>query len=161
VARGTFRQDLLYRVNVIEIRVPALRDRPEDIPALVRRFLVRAEASCSLSPEAMQALESYAWPGNVRELEHQIQRLLTLRLPRIELSHLPRVFRQPASTSAPRPTPREPAELDARSEVEQALQQASGNITHAARALGLTRHGLKKRMLRLGLRAAATDGESS
>jgi DNA-binding NtrC family response regulator len=169
VARGKFRQDLLFRVNVLELRVPALRERVEDIPLLVRAFLDRAATRLVISPEALSALESYAWPGNVRELEHQIQRLLALGLPRIELAHLPRALRSggarrarlEAPPSAQLETkPRAVVPLDLRAEVERALLQAEGNITHAAQTLGLTRHGLKKRMLRLGLRAPRKLGDS-
>jgi transcriptional regulator with PAS, ATPase and Fis domain len=161
VARGAFRQDLLYRINVIEIRVPALRDRPEDIPMLVRTFLARSNSTASLSAEALGAFEGYGWPGNVRELEHQIQRLLALGLSRVELLHLPRGLRQGLAARQASPETDEPASRDTRREVERALQQSKGNITHAARALGLTRHGLKKRMLRLGLRVAASEGANS
>jgi len=154
VARGKFRQDLLFRINVLELSVPALRQRPEDIPLLIRAFLDRSETKVVISPSAMSALESYPWPGNVRELEHQIQRLLALGVPRVERAHLPRSLRplgaRPARAGI---TPREVIPLDLRAEVERALRVSEGNITHAAQVLGLTRHGLKKRMLRLGLRA--------
>jgi len=153
VAHGNFRQDLLFRINVLELHVPALRERPEDVPSLVRAFLDRAATRVIIAPDAMNALESYAWPGNVRELEHQIQRLLALGVPRIERAHLPRALRQVGARRArAEPRPRAVVPLDLRAEVERALQRSEGNITHAAQALGLTRHGLKKRMLRLGLR---------
>lgn len=161
VARGTFRQDLLYRINVIEVRVPALRERREDIPELVRAFLARVESQTVLSPDVLAALEAHSWPGNVRELEHQVQRLLALGLRRIELSHLPRALRGNVAVNPPAGEPDEAAGGDPRSEVQRALSDAGGNITHAARALGLTRHGLKKRMLRLGLRVAAVEGTRS
>jgi len=172
VARGKFRQDLLFRINVLELCVPSLRKRTEDIPVLVRAFLDRSKARVVISADAMSALESYAWPGNVRELEHQIQRLLSLGVPRIERAHLPRGLRVAREVGArrarvePAPEPRLGAApravvpLDLRAEVEHALQLADGNITHAAQALGLTRHGLKKRMLRLGLRASPKLGDS-
>jgi serine/threonine-protein kinase PknK len=167
VARGKFRQDLLFRINVLELRVPPLRERAEDIPMLVRAFLERAPARVSIAPDAMNALERYAWPGNVRELEHQIQRLLALGVPRVELGHLPRGLRSGSprrpraeATSNTAITPRAVVPLDLKAEVESALLLAEGNITHAARALGLTRHGLKKRMLRLGLRTTQKLGES-
>jgi serine/threonine-protein kinase PknK len=160
VERGAFRQDLLFRINVVEIRVPALRERLEDIPLLVRAFIERAGAATLVSPAAMSALESYDWPGNVRELEHHVQRLLALGVPRIERTHLPRNLRQAAPNRPPRQIAAEVSRAaDPRSELERALAVAQGNITHAARALGLTRHGLKKRMLRLGLRVSPKEGQ--
>jgi DNA-binding NtrC family response regulator/tRNA A-37 threonylcarbamoyl transferase component Bud32/tetratricopeptide (TPR) repeat protein len=154
VERGKFRRDLLFRINVVEIRVPALRERRADIPALVQAFLVRSGATLSVAAAAMSALEAHEWLGNVRELEHHMQRLALLGVERIERAHLPRALRQAVSELPERPA------LDERAQVELALVQARGNITHAARALGLTRHGLKKRMLRLGLRARA-EGEGA
>jgi serine/threonine-protein kinase PknK len=156
VASGKFRQDLLFRLNVIEIVVPPLRERQGDVPVLVRAFIERQGASMELSAAALTALEGYGWPGNVRELEHHVQRLLALGVPRIERAHLPRSLRPAAAAraaldSAPH------APTDPRDELTRALEQAQGNITHAARALGLTRHGLKKRMLRLGLRVAQKE----
>jgi DNA-binding NtrC family response regulator len=161
VKRGAFRQDLLYRINVIEVRVPALRERSADIPELIAAFLARAHSDTTLSADVLAALEAQPWPGNVRELEHQIQRLLALGLRRVELSHLPRAFRRGVNMGREAASANEPPAADERAEVERALRQNGGNITHAARALGLTRHGLKKRMLRLGLRAAAGEGERS
>jgi serine/threonine-protein kinase PknK len=163
VEHGRFRQDLLFRLNVIEICVPALRERRDDIPLLVRAFLARQGEGTQISAAAMSALESHAWPGNVRELEHQMQRLLALGLPRIERAHLPRALRQNTLGRSTTASEREPSSVhrppaDPRRELEQALALAQGNITHAARALGLTRHGLKKRMLRLGLRVAQKEG---
>lgn len=166
VTRGKFRQDLLFRINVLELRVPPLRERAEDIPLLVRAFLNRTSTAVVIAPDAMSALTRYDWPGNVRELEHQIQRLSALGVRRIELAHLPRALRaggarRARAETAPdaRVTPRAVVPLDLRAEVERALLQAEGNITHAAQALGLTRHGLKKRMLRLGLRTPQKLGE--
>lgn len=161
VQRGSFRQDLLYRINVIEIRVPPLRERQGDVPRLVRSFLERENAHVSFSADAMSALEAHSWPGNVRELEHQVQRLLTLGLERIGHAHLPRAFRQNEPALRPASPVDAPAAQGERAEVERALQQAHGNLTHAARSLGITRHGLKKRMLRLGLRAASSMGGRS
>ena len=82
IAQGTFREDLFYRLNVIHLMVPPLRERREDIPALVEHFLDAVHArqrhrrSPAISPEAMQALTEYSWPGNVRELENVIERLV-------------------------------------------------------------------------------------
>ncbi len=156
VERGAFRRDLLYRLCVLEVRVPALRERREDIPLLLRHHLPNVE----IAPSAMDALCSYSWPGNVRELTHQAQRLLALRTPRIELAHLPREIRGARGrvSEVPRAIPEAEAAsaADPKEEVRLALEATGGNISRAAERLGLTRHGLKKRMLRLGLRSKAT-----
>jgi two-component system response regulator AtoC len=95
IAQGTFREDLFYRLNVIQIAVPPLRNRREDIPLLVEQFLTRfREANDSeitgLSPDAMKALHEYSWPGNVRELENVIERLVvTMNRRTVELEDLP------------------------------------------------------------------------
>ncbi len=155
VASGSFRRDLLYRLNVLEIRVPALRERRDDIPLLATSFLDVAEAPSDIAADAMAALMAYDWPGNVRELEHTLQRLATMNLSTIERRHLSRPIRA-AIRATPHAAPYSkggtpPSE---RTEVERALKETQGNITHAARVLGLTRHGLKKRMTRLGMREA-------
>ena len=94
IKQGTFREDLFYRLNVIHIVVPPLRDRREDIPVLAHQFLTQFSASSrsgitGVSPEAMKALTEYSWPGNVRELENVIERLVvTVTGPMIEVDHL-------------------------------------------------------------------------
>jgi transcriptional regulator with GAF, ATPase, and Fis domain len=93
IKQGTFREDLFYRLNVIHIVVPPLRDRREDIPVLATEFLAQFSGSrghiTTISPEAMKALTEYSWPGNVRELENVIERLVvTVSGPTIELEHL-------------------------------------------------------------------------
>jgi len=93
IKQGTFREDLFYRLNVIHIVVPPLRDRREDIPVLANEFLTQFAGGragiASVSPEAMKALTEYSWPGNVRELENVIERLVvTVSGPTIELEHL-------------------------------------------------------------------------
>lgn len=157
VESGTFRRDLLYRINTLEIHVPALRERRADIRELAHLFLQRSGSKARLSDEAIAALETYTWPGNVRELEHVMQRLATRDIETLEASFLPREIRlsivnPPRNSAAPhKPTNR--AEDAARNEVQEALLRCQGNISHAATLLGITRHGLKKRMVRLGLRA--------
>jgi transcriptional regulator of acetoin/glycerol metabolism len=116
------------------------------VPLLTQTFL---GGGAEIAPRALAALVAYAWPGNVRELQHQMHRLVALRVARIELEHLPREIRGGVPARS-RVTPRTDTERD---EVARALAASSGNITHAAARLGLTRHGLKKRMLRLGMRA--------
>jgi transcriptional regulator with GAF, ATPase, and Fis domain len=152
VRDGVFRQDLFFRLRVIEIRVPPLRERADDVPLLARTFLSRAGSDAELSARALAAVTAYAWPGNVRELEHQMQRLAALRLTRIEYAHLSREIRAESRAETPTKVDRERSERD---EVARALAETGGNISHAAARLGLTRHGLKKRMLRLGMRATA------
>jgi two-component system response regulator HydG len=152
VAERSFRQDLYYRLAAVEIRVPSLRERAEDVAELARLFLSRAGSSAVISPEAAAALAAHAWPGNVRELEHVMGRLSLLRVPVIEIEHLPRQIR-PAV-----PVPRAPVGGE-RGEVERALAVSGGNISRAAALLGLTRQGLKKRMVRLGMRAPRLEGE--
>src|SRR5262249_20724326 len=159
---GTFRRDLLYRLNAIEIKVPPLRDRPSDIAHLARAFLERAGVTARITPDALEALASYSWPGNVRELEHVMQRLAAGRPAHIERSHLPRTIRAAPSRTAskiperavpevrPRanggdtrqrrtPTARgERSAEEERAEIRAALSEAGGNISHAAERLGIT-----------------------
>jgi serine/threonine-protein kinase PknK len=168
VAEGAFRKDLLYRLNAVEIRIPPLRERAEDIPELARAFLARAGSSARLAPAVLAALGVYAWPGNVRELEHVMQRLALLRAGAIDLAHLPRQIRGAWATSPANVGGRVRADLrprapeDEREEVARALAANGGNISRAAVSLGLSRQGLKKRMVRLGMRApAAAGGEGS
>jgi transcriptional regulator with AAA-type ATPase domain/tetratricopeptide (TPR) repeat protein len=158
VETGTFRRDLLYRLNVVQILVPPLRERTEDIPLLAQSFLKRAGSSADISPDAMATLASHGWPGNVRELEHVMQRLAGAHVAVVRLEHLPRALR--TATSSPEAVVRTgrgrrpPEPRDERAEVQLAVARSGGNISHAARALGLTRQGLKKRMARLGMRSA-------
>ena len=136
IERGLFREDLFYRINVVEIRVPALANRPDDILPLALHFLAgRAE----LSAAARAAMLSYPWPGNVRELRNAIERaLLFRRSGAIEAEHLDL------------PTSRVADELDGPA-IEAALAAAGGKVSRAAQALGLSRQALYRRMERLGL----------
>ena len=162
VEEGAFRRDLLYRLRVLEIAVPALRDRSGDVELLVKHFLVKAASRATLSADALDALEAYSFPGNVRELLHVAQRLAAAHVDKVDVAHLPRAVRAIDAASAGRSAgasraagSREmrPTGDEERSEVEVALTRTAGNISRAAVLLGLSRHGLKKRMLRLGLRA--------
>jgi DNA-binding NtrC family response regulator/tetratricopeptide (TPR) repeat protein len=170
VGERTFRQDLLYRLNVLEIRVPSLADRVEDIEMLALHYLRATGNRAEIAPAAHAALLAYDWPGNVRELAHVMQRLSMLGAARIELAHLPRHLRgsttklsvsqrSAATRLRPGAGPKPDAVDDPKAEVLAALAKTGNNISHAARVLGLTRHGLKKRMLRLGLRGQASRGE--
>jgi DNA-binding NtrC family response regulator len=138
IREGRFREDLFYRLNVIELEIPPLAERREDILALARHFL---QQGFSLRPEAERALSQYSWPGNVRELQNVMRRACLLsQEPAIGISAL----------NLPAPPSDEPA-LD-RATVEQALARAQGVVAQAARELGLSRQALYRRMEKLGLR---------
>jgi DNA-binding NtrC family response regulator len=144
IRAGTFREDLFYRLNVIELEVPPLAERREDILPLARHFL---EDGFKLSAAAAEALARYPWPGNVRELQNTIRRACLLSAERtIEAAAL----NLPVSAAATSAQP----ELD-RVTVEQALERARGVIAHAARDLGLSRQALYRRMQKLGLKSDA------
>ncbi|MBI3205415.1 MAG: sigma 54-interacting transcriptional regulator [Myxococcales bacterium] len=160
---GTFRRDLLYRLNVLEVRVPPLRERPEDILVIAEHVLAATGSNAALSQRASRALMSHRWPGNVRELEHQIQRVAALGVARVELEHLSRevraAFKDDPAPKLTLPPSKKPSGPDAeRDQVRAALEREGGNITRAAERLRLTRHGLKKKMIRLGLREPKASG---
>jgi len=170
VREGRFREDLFYRLNVIPIAIPPLRDRRTDIPLLVDHFLAKhgePGRPREVTPEALEALLAYAWPGNVRELESVIQRVLLLGdHDRIRVQDLPAAIRtQPEpKTSVLTEIPDQGIDLEAveRALLLGALEKAGGNITRAARLLGLSRRTLQYRLQKLeGARdgaAAAPDG---
>jgi DNA-binding NtrC family response regulator len=141
IREGRFREDLFYRLNVIELEVPPLAERREDILPLARSFL---EKGFTLTPDAERALARYDWPGNVRELQNAIKRACLL-------SSSPAITAAALNLpSTPTPAPDEP-ELD-RSSVEEALLRAKGVVAHAARDLGLSRQALYRRMEKLGIK---------
>jgi DNA-binding NtrC family response regulator len=152
-AAGLFREDLLFRLNTVEIHVPALRERREDIPVLAAHFLSRYAARYRrpvqrFDPAAIQALLQYSWPGNVRELEHTIERaVLMSRAQEIQPADL--------SLSSQRvPTQNlEDLSLEAVEAVlvRKALQRFQGNVSQAAEALGLSRGALYRRMEKYGV----------
>jgi DNA-binding NtrC family response regulator len=155
VAAGTFREDLYYRLGAFVITIPALRDRREDIPALVHQFLKTASRKMKkevrgVSAEAMALLMSYRWPGNVRELEHAIQRAVILAQgPSVTVRELPPELRaRPQDTS-----PGDSLDLDQheRSVIERALERYGGNRQRAAKALNISTVTLWRRMKRYGL----------
>jgi DNA-binding NtrC family response regulator len=167
VARGEFRQDLLYRLKVIAVNLPALRDRPEDIPLLARHFLEQfaqefKKPTKQLSDEAAEALRQYDWPGNVRELRNVIERLVILEAdPVILPSHLPPELRMGVKRggSAGLELPAAGIKLaDAeRHLVLQAMERAGGNQTQAAQLLGIERDALRRRLIKYGFLDSATD----
>jgi len=153
VNEGKFRQDLLYRINTVEITIPPLSDRVDDIPMLANHFLshyakkYRKEV-LSISPEAMNKLKKYAWPGNVRELQHAIERALIMAdsatLQESDFLFSRRGVNEHASDTL---------NLDEveKAAVAKAIQLHNGNISKAAEELGLTRASLYRRMEKYGL----------
>jgi two-component system nitrogen regulation response regulator NtrX len=155
VAEGKFREDLYYRLSVVPIRVPPLRERPEDIRLLAEYFL---EEFCDrnnfkrkrIEDEAFVELRDYRWPGNVRELRNVVERMAILSADPITADAIPLEVRFPrkAAASSTLEETRAGAERDL---VRQALEQAGGNVSAAARALGVERTRLHKRIRALGL----------
>jgi DNA-binding NtrC family response regulator len=159
---GTFREDLYYRLNVVAIDIPPLRDHPEDVPALANFFLARyAKESgkniTAITPDAMKRLMGYHWPGNVRELQNIIERGVALSVgTTLDAADIylddPAKRRTPSSTSSPYVLPAgvtlEQWEDEA---IREALRHANGNKSQAARALGLSRNALRYRLSKLGV----------
>jgi DNA-binding NtrC family response regulator len=151
IRAGTFREDLFYRLNVIELRVPPLAERPGDIVPLAAHFLGEGK---SLDASARAVLLRHAWPGNVRELKNTMQRAALLsagdRISATDLG-LPAVATAPAPAVAVTSSDAEPD----RDAIEAALQRAGGVIAQAAGELGLSRQALYRRMERLGIERPA------
>ncbi len=150
VAEGRFREDLLYRINVIEIRVPPLRERPDDVEPLVRHLLRKhgekiGKADWAVSDEAMAAIRRHSWPGNVRELENAIERALVLGTsPLVTLDDLPESLkRDPAPVG--HPGGRRLADVE-RDHIVHTLHEVDGNKAAAARVLGLNRKTLYRKL---------------
>jgi DNA-binding NtrC family response regulator len=169
IRQGTFREDLFFRLNVIELTVPALRDRPDDIEPLAEHLLTRHAASDGreplvLGPEARQVLLDHEWPGNVRELDNRIQRAVLVTKtnvitaadlglepghgaqrsssPPVTAEPLPQVARGESSSSD---------DASERAQIERVLTDARGVVSKAAAQLGVSRQALYRRMERLGI----------
>lgn len=151
---GRFRQDLYYRLNVVSLIIPPLRDRKDDIPQLVRHFLAKYPVidgtMKSINPEALSALQEYDYPGNVRELENIIERSLAMsNEPEIKPQHLPQEINKYKRTS-PQPTqPERPAcslEESERDHIMSVLKTVDGNKTKAASVLGIDRVSLWRKL---------------
>jgi two-component system, NtrC family, nitrogen regulation response regulator NtrX len=161
IARGAFRQDLFYRLNVIPFYVPPLRDRKEDIAILARHFLNEFSSAYGkrireLSETAMDILLRYPWPGNVRELRNLVERLVIVcPHARIEPHHLPpELFRGvPESPQQPYSTLHEARSAYEREFILRKLQEHRWNMTQTASALGLERSHLYRKMKSLGITA--------
>lgn len=153
VAAGLFREDLYYRLNVVALKIPPLRDRRGDVPLLIQRFAeIHGQGRrLSFAPEALEALVAFSWPGNVRQLENEVRRLLVLTEGSVQLTHLSPEIQQAAEGPRALDTLHVRTRVDAleRELVELALQRTEGNQTRAAELLGLSRFGLQKMMRRL------------
>jgi formate hydrogenlyase transcriptional activator len=178
VAEGKFRSDLYYRLNVFPVRVPALRERPEDIPLLVRHFVQQfsrrlGKAIDAIPAETMTALTSYSWPGNIRELQNVIERAVILTNGPVLSVHIDDV-RAPSPPAAPLATPNgHPASAPSRQDLRSALEKSErqqimaaleksnwvvAGLEGAAARLGLKRSTLQSRMRKLGIRISRTGG---
>jgi transcriptional regulator with PAS, ATPase and Fis domain len=165
---GSFREDLYYRLAVVEVLLPPLRGRPEDIPTLVEHFSRRFSGKSDPVPaDLLNLLVHRSWPGNVRELRNFVERSITLGMPatRPSLSGMMAKPGQPAATVA---VDLNLSLKDARDDVmlrverlyvESALRRSEGNVTRAAQLAGVSRRFLQRTIARLGVRGATTEGE--
>jgi two-component system response regulator AtoC len=173
VEAGRFREDLFYRLNVVPLHLPPLRDRPEDISSLVHFMLARfnerlGKNVSGLSQDAQQAFSDYKWPGNIREMENLLERLvLFTETPQIEADLLPEELKSPRMGSARTPI-RLDRDVDGRISMKelvrettaqlerqlivQALEETGGNVTRGAQLLMISRKSLQNKMKEFNLR---------
>ena len=155
VAEGRFREDLLYRLNTVEVHLPPLRERREDIPLLAAHFLAvqgqrYGRPAARLAPSALEALLAYPWPGNVRELEHAVERAL-LMANGDEVTAEDLLLRRGGREGQARLEEMTLEEVE-RHLIERALGRNDGNVSDAAKALGLSRSALYRRMQYYGIK---------
>ena len=153
VAAGRFREDLLYRLNTVEIRLPPLRERRDDVPALAAHFLARhaqryQKRLAGFAPEALQQLLAHPWPGNVRELDHAVERAVLMAAGDVVRAGDLALRLEGQGQAALEDMTLESVEKVL---IQKALARWSGNVSHAARALGLSRSALYRRMAEYGL----------
>lgn len=157
VHSGTFREDLFYRIKGVQIRVPPLRERPEDIPVLAASFLKSAKLTTQrtirgFSVEALDLMKAYAWPGNARQLKHEIERIVALSDAEwIEPADFEQAIRGTAQPGV-NYSPESLRQIEKRAIMER-LREHDWNVLNAARSLGLSRHGLYSKMKRFGIPA--------
>ncbi|MBI3294288.1 MAG: sigma-54-dependent Fis family transcriptional regulator [Deltaproteobacteria bacterium] len=168
VRDGRFRNDLFYRLNVVPIHLPPLRERPDDIPLLVGFFVKKMaeqlkRAPCTVSPEALELLSQFPWPGNIRQLENAIERMVVMNetgaitpeeLPDdvLEFEEKRFLLSQAAAGGSLKDRVKDATRVVETKMIEDALMKTSGNVTQAARHLNLSRKGLQLKMKELGLR---------
>lgn len=157
VAERTFREDLFYRINLITLRLPALRERRDDIPLLVRHFMKKSAAASGMSvpeitPEAMELLTRLPYPGNIRQLRNMVERAVLIGGPRLGKEAFADVAGNVAANDAEIPKPAGTLEDMERQTIVEALEKVEGNLTQAARILGITRQTLYRRMEKYGIK---------
>jgi len=156
VSDGKFREDLFFRINIFPIRIPSLRERKEDIPALWLHFASQREGEpLRMEPSALEHLVNYSWPGNVRELANAVERLLLLKgqdsvvtEKDILALNLSAPFAKNKSAAASDLLPQRPSKID-RALLDQTLQKCSGNVSQACRRLGISRDTYYRKMKQL------------
>ena len=164
VAEGKFREDLYYRLNVIDIRMPALKDHPSDIAPLVEHFIAEFSAAGEgrvkgIEPDALKALEAYSWPGNVRQLRNAVEKMVVLAAGEtLTLDDVPAEILAPTAPAAtaeatPAAAPAPTASLAdvEKTQILAALKAAGGNKTAAADALGISRRTLHRKLKEWGM----------
>ena len=158
VKAGRFRQDLLFRLKVIQIRVPALRDHPEDIPELAGFFLAKVSAECrrnfKLTSAAMRKLQAYSWPGNVRHLRAVLESAAVMsEADTLDAEALP--LSGPSEMASGLSLETMPPSLDMDDietwAIRKALKQTGGNVSHAAKLLGMSRDTLHTKLKKKGI----------
>jgi len=166
VEAGAFRKDLYYRLNVVAVTLPPLRERVEDIPLLADHFVATASKRCRvrpkpISPEARTCLISYDWPGNVRELEHAIERAVVMGVAESILPEdLPEeIFEASPAASASSPKYQNVIKEQKRQLIQKALQQSNGNYIEAAKILGLHPNSLLRLIRNLDLKGTGAEGQ--
>jgi len=163
---GTFREDLYYRLNVLPLNIPALRERRVDIPYLASHFLQKIGKDmgrdCTLSDEALDKMMSYDWPGNVRELENTIERSLVLcsaEVLRAADIRLDSTRAKPATVTGNFLPDGMSLDQYEQSIIREALRRAGGNKSHAARLLGISRNALRYRLSQMGIEDVAAQAQ--
>ena len=152
VARGRFRKDLYFRINVIKVTLPELKERIQDLPLLVEHFLAQYERPYTMEPATLSRLMKYHWPGNVRELENETQRMITLAQSTALTPDLlsPHIL-QPTRPAGACGTLKAQVEVLERRVISESLARTGGNKSETARELGISREGLRKKMARYGM----------
>ncbi len=157
IEKNEFRQDLLFRINVIPIHLPPLRERKEDIPLLISSFIRRLNIKTGkkitgVSHDAMEAFMEYHWPGNIRELKNAMEySFVTTEGPAIQPNHLPKKITTPKRRSPPPTVAKEEVMPDEKSQLIQALKQTKGNQSKAAKLLNINRVTVWNRMKKYGI----------